>query len=190
MRALLALFFAVSGCSMATAAAPGQSVGHELATGITIEFPRDWQFESFPMPMAGASNYRVTAGGLRMAITGFPLPPVPQGEKFPFDGEEGKAKVIEIVANTAGQFAPLASDGSVEPTPVLGDGFLGAYATLNSKGGDAVFPVFSGRVYACVTTGMVITKTTAFSVSIGSPSCSGADHKAALAALSSIVVKI
>ena len=189
MRALLVLFVVILGCSKATAAAPDQSVGHELATGITIEFPKDWQFESYPMPMAGASNYRVTSGDLRIAITGFPLPPIPRGEKSPFDGEEGKVKVIEIVANTASQYAPLASDGSVEPTPVFGNGFVGAYATLNSKSGDAVFPVFSGRLYACVTTGMLITKTTAFSVSIGSPSCSGAVHKAALAALSTIVVK-
>ena len=189
MRALQVLFAATLGCSAATAAAPDQSVRHELATGISITFPKDWQFESYPMPMAGASNYRVTIGDLRMAVTGFPLPPIPQGGKSPFDGEEGKAKVIEIVAETAGQFAPLASDGPIEPTPVIGDGFLGAYATLNSKNGDAVFPVFSGRVYACVTTGMVITKTTAFSVSIGSPACSGVDHNAALAALSGIVVK-
>lgn len=190
MRALLVLFAAALGCSAATAAASEQSVRHELAAGISIAFPKVWQFESYPMPMAGASNYRVTVGDLRMAVTGFPLPPVPQGVKSPFDGEEGKAKVIEIVANAAGQFAPLASDGPIEPTPVLGEGFLGAYATLNSKNGDAVFPVFSGRVYACVTTGMVITNTTAFSISIGSPSCSGADHKAALAAFSSFVVKV
>jgi hypothetical protein len=172
--------------SAATAAdQPGRGFKrHDLAPGITIDFPKKWAFESFPMPIPGASNYSVEAGSLEMAITGFAIP----ANTASRDGKSDEDFVRDVLTDSSAQYVPLSAEKRADPISFSGPGYIGDYATFTSSTGQPIFNVFGGQSFACVSTAMVKTRDTVFTISIGSDSCSGENHRAALAALSSIRV--
>jgi hypothetical protein len=155
---------------------------HQLTANITIDFPKKWVFESSPMPIPGASNYRVEASGLEMAITGFAIPPG-TGSK---DGTNDEDFIRQVLVDSSAQYVPLSAEKRADPISFSGPGFVGDYATFTSNSGQPVFNVFGGRSFACVSTAIVKTGDTVFTISIGSESCTGENQRIALAALSSI----
>ena len=158
---------------------------HDLSPVVTIDLPMKWVLASFPMPIPGASNYRIDTGKLRMGITGFPTPPIPEGTVNPTLNESFvKATVIE----SSSQYLEISKEKEVTPVVLSGTGYAFAYATFSSSTGEPVFPAFNARTYACVSTGMVSTTSTIYSITIGSNDCNGEEHKAALAALSTLHV--
>ncbi len=158
---------------------------HELSAGVTMDFPKKWTLSSFPMPIPGASNYRIDTGKLRIAITGFPAPPAQDGSENPTTKE---SFVKDTASQSASQYLAVSKEKEVVPVVLSGTGYVLAYATLSSATGEPVFPAFYARTYACVSTGIVRTTSTVYSVTIGSDDCNGAEHQAALAALSTIHV--
>ena len=158
---------------------------HELGAVVTIDLPKKWVLASFPMPIPGASNFRIDTGKMRIAITGIPLPPVPEGTEKPTMKE---SFLKDTVIESSSQYLAASKEKEVAPVVLSGPGYVLAYATFNSATGQPVFPAFYARTYACVSSGMVSTATTVYSVTIGSDDCSGKEHQAALAALSTIHV--
>jgi hypothetical protein len=158
---------------------------HNLSPVVTIDLPKKWGLSSFPMPIPGASNYRIDTGKLRIAITGFPTPPIPQGTENPTLKE---SFVKDTVVESSSQYLGVSKEKEVTPVVLSGTGYALAYATFSSSTGEPVFPAFYARTYACVSTGMVSTTSTIYSITIGSNDCNGEEHKAALTALSSLRV--
>lgn len=169
-----------------------QQVTLDKQASLTI--PAGWEAKSYRMPVRGAVNFRITWGDLRMAVTG--IPKGKQADESPAAlmglmkdvSEEDKVKFD--VANASMQYVMLGGkpyDGDGEPT-FKGPGYVGALMTVAAPGEEAIFPVFEGRKYQCVTTSIIKTEKMSYVISVGSTSCSGADHAAALAAIRSVVI--
>jgi hypothetical protein len=173
-------------------AATTQQVALDKQASLTI--PAGWEAKSYRMPMRGAINFRITSGDLRMAVTGIPKPK--QADESPAAlmglmkdvSEEDKVKFD--VMNASMQYVMLGGKPySTDEEPTFkGTGYVGALMTVAAPGEEAIFPVFEGRKYQCVTTSVIKTETMAYVISVGSTSCSGADHTAAVAAIRSMVI--
>ena len=189
-RIVVALTFV--GLSFQSVAGPsgGDVESHALSPGVTIDLPKRWSLQSFPMPIPGASNYRVETGKLRMAITGFPVPKPDNVSKDEAPSTMSEAFVKNAVMESSSQYEADAKQPLAEAESIVGQGYTGAYRTLDSENGKPVFPAFFGRTYRCVTTGMIATVDTVYSITIGSDRCDGSEHKQAVQALASIHVGV
>ena len=159
---------------------------HSVTTEATITIPKDWKFASYPMPLEGASNFRITFHELRFAITGLPFVANsnPMFSKYVIKPE---SYVAQALADPMLQYVRDA-DKSFHSTPFTGSGYVGAYVTYRSSTGKPVFNVFPGKLYACVTTAAIKTEKTIFSISIASDECDGNEHTAAISALKSFAI--
>lgn len=178
MRKFVSFVVLASASCLAIASGPEVAKGfkrHDVGAGVRIDLPRKWAFQNYPMPLAGATNIRVTSGGLRMAITGFPLP------------EEAEAATQDNTAETLRMamtpYVSFSKEGKVEPVAIANGRVHGAYGTLSSATSEPAFSIFAGRAYSCVTTAIVRTPGAAFSISVGSDACDGKEHQAAVLAL-------
>jgi hypothetical protein len=185
--ASIVLFFLTLFTSVAIAADKPEKgfKRHHLSPTVTIDLPKKWALASYPMPIPGASNYRIDTGKLRMAITGFPTPTIPEGAKNPTLSE---GFVKDTAIDSSKQYLQGSNEKEVMPIVLSGRGYALAHATFSSATGEAIYPAFYARTYACVSTGMVNTTLTVYSITIGSNDCNGKEHKAALTALSTIIV--
>lgn len=161
----------------------------------TISVPTDWEAKSYSMPVRGSVNFRITSADLRMAITSIPggksdaddkpamiaalMKDIPEEEKIKFDVVNASMQYVLLGGK------PYAQDES--PT-FKGTGYVGALMTVTSPSQEAIFPVFEGKKYQCVTTSIIKTEKTSYVISVGSDSCSSSSHSAAVSAIKSIVI--
>lgn len=186
--ALIALSLLVPLASLARDDGPDSGLKrHALTPTASIDLPKKWVPRGFPMPMAGASNHRIDTGDMRVAITGFPLPsPDPSQATPPPPDVMSEAFVRETVKAGSAQYAGLAKDPAAEPVVQADDHRTFGYMTFDSASGKPAFMAFPGRVYRCVTSGMITTRTMVFTVTIGSDDCEGKTHRQAMSALSTL----
>lgn len=187
LAALIALFFLVPVASLARDDSPGSGLKRHALTPIaSIDLPKKWVPRGFPMPMVGASNHRIDTGDMRVAITGFPLPAPDATQATPLPDVMSEAFVRETVKAGSAQYASLAKDPAAEPVVQADAHRTFGYMTFDSASGKPAFMAFPGRVYRCVTSGMITTKAMVFTVTIGSDDCEGKAHRQAMSALSTL----
>ena len=184
MRKLI--FFAVLAAASCFTIALAQEVRkgfkrYDIGTGVKIDLPKKWVFQTYPMPLAGATNIKITSGYLQMQITGFPLPKNLAARP----AQDNSGETLNMVMEP---YIPYSKEGRVEPAVIANGSLHGAYGTLSSASGEPAFPIFSDKMYSCVTTAVIRTPDTAFSISIGSESCTSKEHQAALLALTGMQI--
>ncbi len=159
---------------------------HALGGGAEIQLPKKWQLGSFPMPAAmgmppGTGEYRLQVDDMRMGITAIVYP----------DGGSLESTMPETIALLKKAMAPYVAgskDGAIVPIEFTNGKLFGVHASRASKDGQAVFRIFQGPPYACVTTAIVRAPKATYSVSIGSGSCESDTHKTALTAIASMQI--
>lgn len=159
---------------------------HTLGGGAEIHLPKKWQLRSFPMPSAmgmppGTGEYRVEADDMRMGITAIVYPGGSLASTMP--------ETIELLKKAMAPYVAGSKDGAITAIEFTNGKLFGAHATLASRDGQAVFRIFQGPPYACVSTAIVRAPKATYSVSIGSGSCEGDAHKTALTAIAGMQIK-
>jgi len=180
---LLLSIVSLLGVLAALPAAAQELYTQKLEPNVQITLPKAQQLRAFPMPIPGASNYRIETGTMRIGLTGIPRnlgggepPPVPPDEEL-------KELALEIAA----QARLEAANPDAQPVQYKGPGWTATYVTYSAKPGSAGF-VAMGRAFQCVSSGQITTVRTVFVVTIGSSDCSGAEHQGFLKALETLSV--
>ncbi|NQD38831.1 hypothetical protein HPT27_17580 [Permianibacter sp. IMCC34836] len=154
-------------------AASKPAVSHPIGGGLAVSLPKSWVVKNYPMPLEGATNLRIEADDVRIAITGFPT------EK----GRLDKSALADMLAQSATYYLSKAKDPQLHAEYFETESALGAYAVLETASGNEEFAVFPGRYYACVAPIIISSQTMVFSISIG---CEEADDDELTAALNAI----
>lgn len=181
--AMLGILFVVP--ALAHASGDAGPVSQKLGPDVRIALPGELQLRSYPMPIPGASNYRIDTGSMRIAITGIPLdmgggpPAAPRSDD----------KMKEGTLRSAAQYRAGAANPDAAPSLVKGEGWAATYVTYAAKAGEAGFVPFMGAAYQCVSTGEVATARTVFILTVGSADCAGGEHQDFLKALETITVE-
>lgn len=159
------------------------SSSQKLEPNVQITLPKALKLRAYPMPIPGASNYRIDTGSMRIAITGIPLDLGGEPAPTRTDGE-----LKESTLQGAVQYRAGASNPDASPNQLKGAGWTATYVSYSAKAGSPGFVPFMGAAYKCVSTGQITTARTAFVVTAGSPDCSGAELQRFLKALETITV--
>lgn len=175
------LVFALACAGMAGASNPA---AQKLDPDVRIELPKGFKLKAYPMPIPGASNYRIETRKMRAAITGIPLDMEGKPAATRSD-DELKALALEGAA----QYLPAAANPDAAPNQVKGTGWTATYVTFSAKADSNGFFPFPGESFACVSTGQVMTARTIYIVTAGSPDCAGADHQGFLKALETLSIE-
>lgn len=178
MRCCLSTVFALA-ISLSAGHALGQDdaqTKRDIGGGYVISVPSSWTFASFPMPMKGASNVRLSGEGIKIAVTGFPT-----------SGGMPEPRALEM-GFTQGLFAYLdhVKDINFLKQKFEGKDLWGMFAELETKSGKPDFEVFPGEKFACVVPVTIGTKKMVFSVTIACESPATDSYKAALNAIKGI----
>lgn len=171
----------------AHAADPAQGFKrHDIGAAVSIDLPERWKLQSFPMPIPGATNFRIDTGPMRIAITGIEAKAVtPLGETpKPLPTDEQSVK--ELLQRGSAPYVGRSAEQAVNPVVVAGTGFTLAHSTFSAPDSRPAFAAFAGRMYVCVTSAVMRTAASSFSITVGSDNCAGADHQAAIAALATV----
>ncbi|UWX03890.1 hypothetical protein H1235_15680 [Pseudoxanthomonas sp. NC8] len=182
MKAVIAasvLVFALAQAGMAGASDPASQ---KLEPDVRITLPKGFKLKAYPMPIPGASNYRIEARKMRAAITGIPL----EGESAAPRSDDA---LNELTLEGAAQYRSAASNPDAVPSLLKGEGWTTSYVTYSAKADAGGFVPFRGEAFECVSTGQVMTARTVFIVTAGSPDCEGADHQGFLKALETLSVE-
>ncbi|WP_457098179.1 hypothetical protein [Lysobacter sp. P5_B9] len=155
----------------------------KLEPNVQITLPKGLKLRAYPMPIPGASNYRIDTGSMRIAITGIPLSM--DGQPAPVRTDD---EMKELALQSATQYRPGAANPDAAPSQVKGAGWTATYVSYSAKPGSAGFVPFMGAAYQCVSTGQVTTTRTVFVITVGSPDCYGTEHQGFLKALETITV--
>ena len=175
----------------AVTAAPTEAQEVAIGANASMTVPKEWRAKSFPMPVRGSTNLRIEIEGLKMAVTGIPVPKSKEKEGWvnPLLRDVPPEKKLEFdVMNASMQYAMRGGKqyGADESVSFKGEGYNGAVMTLTSPSQEAIFEVFPGSMYRCVTTSIVKAEKMTYVISVGSDACDGEKHGAALAAIKSI----
>jgi hypothetical protein len=162
------------------AAGGSQAIGG----GMSLDVPAGWKFERWPMPEPNQTNIRIHAEGLKIGITGFPIP----------EGAETVKVLQDLDATLVQAMTPYLSEAresAVQPTGFAAGEVRGSFGTLSAKPGGKGFAVFPttlspSAIYQCVTTSIVRTDHYFQAISIASDDCTGARHQAGIAMLKTI----
>lgn len=171
------------GVLAALPAAAQELYTRKLEPNVQITLPKPQQLRSFPMPIPGASNYRIETGTMRIALTGIPLNM--GGEPAPVHTDE---ELKELTLETAAQYRLEAANPDAQPVQYKGPGWTATYVTYSAKPGSAGFVPFMDTAYQCVSSGLITTALTVFVVTVGSSDCSGTEHQGFLKALETLSV--
>ena len=162
----------------------------------SITIPSNWKSKSYPMPVRGSVNFRITSESLRMAITSIPeseeqiesdLPPG-LAAKLKEIPEEKKITYEVLRASTQYMLLGGKQYAKEESPTFKGEGYLGAILTFSSPNQTPMFPVFNDKKYQCVTTSIIKAEKVSYVISVGSEDCSGFEHSSAIAAIKSLVI--
>jgi len=181
---LLLSIVSLLGVLAALPAAAQELYTQKLEPNVQITLPKAQQLRAFPMPIPGASNYRIETGTMRIALTGIPLSMGGGPARVQTD-EELKEQTLEIAAPARLE----AANPDAQPVQYKGRGWTATYVTYSAKPGSAGFvPFATGTAYQCVSSGLIATARTVFVVTVGSSDCSGAEHQGFLKALETLSV--
>jgi hypothetical protein len=159
----------------------GKGAEQTLEPNVLIVLPKALKLQRYPMPIPGASNYRINTSGMRIAITGIPTDL--GGESAPQSSDEAlKASTLRGAA----QYVSDAANPDAVPVQVKGAGWTLTHVSYTAKPGSAGFVPFMGAAYRCVSSGSLHTERTVFVITVGSPDCASGDHQAFLKALEAV----
>jgi hypothetical protein len=181
MRAVMAVLLLVPALTQAELFGGSDEADQRLEPNGRITLPQGLKLRAYPMPIPGASNYRIDTGSMRIAITGIPLDM--NGQPAPPRGDD---QMKDAAVRGAARYRPGADNPDALPTQVKGAGWTATYVTYSAKSGTRGFVPFMGAAYQCVSSGQIATARTIFVVTVGSSGCSSAEHLDFLKALETI----
>lgn len=174
---------------LAAAPLPAGFQAVDVGANVEIAVPAAWNVEIVENPPSptndvGSRDIRITADGLRFAISALTFPGGAGDAASDVPREDPNS--VSLVKNAMAAYLPDAREAAIAPKMIDNGALHGSYATLSLAPGKRGFQIFLGPTHACVTAAMLDVGNTAFSVSIGSDSCNSAQQKAALSALAGI----
>jgi hypothetical protein len=149
---------------------------HDFGNGAQVVLPAEWTYNSYPMPMAGATNIRIKKPGMVIAVTG-----LPNVNNVPFTEETIKALLADKASKL---YFPISREKSVDYKSISKSTLVGGYAIFTANLNDKPFQVLKNQYYSSVADIIISYKNMVFSISLASELAPDKDFNLALNAIS------
>jgi hypothetical protein len=174
MKSFFIVLIAALLSSCASSGNSNRSSANSVGAGLKIDLPSGFDMQQFPMPIAGATNLRMTKSGLRLAITGIPFPRPGQ-----IRTEDDLKRMLKESVDS--QYRNFANESKANPFCVSSEGVVTCYESLSGKSGES-FRAFPGAGYRYVTVAIASSTTGVLSITLAS-NTSDSDYAAVLLAI-------